>query len=233
MSDSHPYDAAAELARDLITAQAENAAWRSAYGAATGLGPQSPDEVAVFIREGQRVEREHISHINKQLIAAQQRIAELEQSSLEEFVRGRQSGREDVCKYSNAIGRIESVLGIVGAQPLSETVAAVTAQAAKLAAAQARIAELEERAAFTAECCDRRTAAEAKLAAADATIAELTRDRDLALQQVMDVERERDKADATIARVQSVMVSMRIHQAYHWVEQLDAALTPPSEVQGE
>lgn len=47
------------------------------------------------------------------------------QASNVAFDRGRAVGREDVAKYSNAIGRIEAALGIVGAQPLSETVRAV------------------------------------------------------------------------------------------------------------
>lgn len=43
----------------------------------------------------------------------------------EAFDRGRAVGREDVGKYSYAIGQIEGVLGIAGAQPLAETVEAV------------------------------------------------------------------------------------------------------------
>lgn len=38
---------------------------------------------------------------------------------------GRQEGRADVGKYSNAIGRIEGALGITGPVPLDDTVAAV------------------------------------------------------------------------------------------------------------
>ena len=38
------------------------------------------------------------------------------------FDRGRAVGRDDVGKYSYAIGQIEGVLGIAGAQPLAETV---------------------------------------------------------------------------------------------------------------
>lgn len=42
-----------------------------------------------------------------------------------EYNRGRATGRADVAKYSNAIGRIESILGYAGARPLAETVQAV------------------------------------------------------------------------------------------------------------
>ena len=57
------------------------------------------------------------------------RVAELEREREAAYERGRSAGREDVAKYSRAIGEIEAVLGIAGAVPLSETVAAVRAMA--------------------------------------------------------------------------------------------------------
>jgi hypothetical protein len=45
------------------------------------------------------------------------------------FDRGQKVGREGLGKYANAIGLIEAVLGIAGAQPLPETVRAVEALA--------------------------------------------------------------------------------------------------------
>lgn len=53
-----------------------------------------------------------------------------------EFERGRSVGREDVGKYSNAIGRIESALGISGAIPLEQTVKAVEMLNARAVAAE-------------------------------------------------------------------------------------------------
>lgn len=47
--------------------------------------------------------------------------------AISEYDRGRRDGRSDVSEYSNAIGLIESALGIVGVVPLRETVKAVWA----------------------------------------------------------------------------------------------------------
>lgn len=50
---------------------------------------------------------------------------------------GRAVGRADVAKYSNAVGRIESALGIAGAKPLGETVATAERLAIRASAALA------------------------------------------------------------------------------------------------
>lgn len=59
----------------------------------------------------------------------------------EAFDRGRAIGREDVGKYSRAIGEIEAALGIAGAVPLSQTVAAVSVMRAELTAAREALGE--------------------------------------------------------------------------------------------
>lgn len=56
------------------------------------------------------------------------------------YERGRSDGRTDIGKYSNAIGRIESLVGLASAVPLSETVAEVAKQ---LADRDRRISELK------------------------------------------------------------------------------------------
>jgi hypothetical protein len=56
-----------------------------------------------------------------------------------EYNRGRAAGRSDVGKYANAIGSIEAKLGLVGAVPLTETVAAVAALRAELSETQAHL----------------------------------------------------------------------------------------------
>jgi DNA repair exonuclease SbcCD ATPase subunit len=100
-----------------------------------GYIPTTPiEKLAVIIDENVREEHAELEQLR----------AELEQAKREEFDRGRAVGREDVGKYSNAIGLIESALGISGATPLGETVKAVERLATELEQAKARIVELDE-----------------------------------------------------------------------------------------
>lgn len=229
-----------QLARDLIAAQAEVAAWRSAYGSATGLGPQSPDEVAAFVREDDRVEREHSSHLNKQLIAAQQRIAELEDGQRAD------SGAE--CREFRYADRVAGIdkhgcyqVASDGTRCDADPVCVLKVAESQVRVLTARIAELERN---RDEGMTMLQVRGEHLAAAEATIAELTRDRDLALQQVMDVERERDTAEATIARVVALPAKWKAYRDTCRCDrreggvdmcegELEEAITPPREVQGD
>lgn len=61
-----------------------------------------------------------------------------------EYDRGRAAGRADIDQYSNAIGRIESALGIAGAVPMHETVDAVVALVRRADIAEAEIERLRK-----------------------------------------------------------------------------------------
>lgn len=272
-----------QLARDLIAAQAEVAAWRSAYGSATGLGPQSPDEVAAFVREDDRVEREHSSHLNKQLIAAQQRIAELEDgqradsgAECREFryadrvagidkhgcyqvaSDGTRCDADPVCVLKVAESQVRVLTARIAEleRNRDEGMTMLQVRGEHLAAAEARIAELERHLVDSIADCAAMAAVpdwneltasllrttRAQLVAAEARIAELEaessrtadlyRDRKAHWHKQMEsLESKLAAAEAAIARVEAVIASMQIHQAYHWASLLAEALTPPSEVQ--
>lgn len=71
-----------------------------------------------------------------------------------EFDRGRSAGMEGAAKYSNAIGKIESALGISGAIPLKDTVNAVEELVKKTKSVEvsARVAAAEERESCIQDC---------------------------------------------------------------------------------
>lgn len=58
------------------------------------------------------------------------------------FDSGRNAGRAEVAKYSRALGEIEAVVGIAGAVPMRETVAAVRSLAQRAEAAEKERDEL-------------------------------------------------------------------------------------------
>lgn len=99
-----------------------------------------------FEAEMIRKARDELDGLRAALADAEGKIAEAEDEAAyaeERFEAGRAAGRADVGKYSNAIGRIESLVGIAGARPLDETVEAVKkaladAEAPRVRAVRAR-----------------------------------------------------------------------------------------------
>jgi hypothetical protein len=87
---------------------------------------------------------EHISKLLRLYDAALARSEAAEKQIAPVYEKGRATGRDDVAKYSRAIGEIEGQLGIAGAVPLRETIAAVRALRLKVTAAESALAEATE-----------------------------------------------------------------------------------------
>lgn len=99
-----------------------------------------------FEEMAERVQLDLESYWLRQSIDGRRRvIAEALRAAYERGAgEGRAKGREDVGKYSNAIGLIESAIGYAGARPLRETVAAVQRLVAEREAALREIAVLRD-----------------------------------------------------------------------------------------
>jgi len=80
---------------------------------------------------------------HKRLAAMTERAEKAERERDEAFGRGRAAGRDDVGKYANAIGLIDSALGRCGAMPLRETVTAVESVVRERDEARAKLAAAE------------------------------------------------------------------------------------------
>jgi hypothetical protein len=178
-----------------------------------------------------------ITQANERTTEMHRRAQAAEQERDEAFNRGRAVGREDVGKYSHAIGQIEAVLGIVGARPMRETVDAVRRLHAERDEARAHMEQAQRfrrEMALAASKARAEVAEEHRMRHVTASVSRARLDR------LHEVEAERDearrKAEALAKALGEIMEAVAVERReYGWgddgidgvIDRAEAALAAP------